>query len=590
MKMKNKIVARIVIITTIALVLLSMVIVSIVNYANYKATEKNMVKIAAVYESMIRDMTHDELVTRFQNNSDDVARVTIFNNDKKVIVDNFNALNEMSSLYSDSDIENLMSGHVIKRLKVDNKHNKLWFNYAFKVDNIHMDGGCMLVNIGYIYENDMSMVYWRFPMFIVLIIVTCIVATFFTNKLINTAITPFELIQESLEDINRGEYHQITLNTKYDDISNVVREINDVSAKISNSINYLEYEQKKSGFLLENMWQGVLAISKKGKIILANNAIKDIFKYDKNILGCEITFLSDVELLNENVRLAVENGENKSFDTTIKDKVYHIDISQIDEKWFEEFRGIAVIVLFTDITEEFNSNRIRSEFFANASHELKTPLTAIKGYAELMETIDSKEVSSKCIDEINKNAKKMLTLIQDMLKLSKLDAKIMDEEFTTVDLRAESEEVIGNLMPLALENNITIKVEGEGSIRGMHKLIDEMITNIVGNAIKYNRENGSIDIIIESHADSVVFKVSDTGIGIPREDQPRIFERFYLPDKGRNKKIMSTGLGLAIVKHIVMEHGAKITVESEEGVGTTFIVTFPTVEAMPLLDGSTAQE
>ena len=575
MTMKKKIVRRIVLITMIALIVLSSIIAVVINYTNYKATENNIEKIADTYEKMISKWSKDEILEKLGNSSVDIARITIFDDDKKIFVDNMNGLFGINDLYDDEEFDEIKDGKVKKKLKVDSKNNRLWLNYTFKMRHNDFENGTIIVNVGYIYENNMQRIYLSIPTLIIAFFVVSIFATLLTNKLIKTAVTPFEQIQDSLEEINRGSYHQVTLNTKYEDINKVMREINDVSAKISNSINYLNYEQKKSQFLLYNMRQGVLAISKKGKIILANNVIKDIFMYDKNILGYEISFISSNEILNNRIEEAFINGENDTFEVEIRDKVYRVDIQQIDDRWFEDFRGIALIVLFTDITEEFNSNRIRSEFFANASHELKTPLTAIKGYAELMTAVDSKEVCTKCIEEINKNAGKMLTLIQDMLKLSKLDAKIIDEEFTVVDLRQEVDDVVDNLMSLALDSNISITIQGSGKIWGMKKLIGEMITNIVGNAIKYNKENGSIDIKIATEKDSVVLSVSDTGIGIPQKDQGRIFERFYLPDKGRNKKVMSTGLGLAIVKHIVMQHNAAITVNSEEGVGSTFTVTFP---------------
>lgn len=578
MDMKRKIVRRIVLITMLALFMLSLVVIGVGYYTSYKAAENNIENISSVYESMIRNMSYEEIIMRFSDSDEDIARITISDIKGHIVVDNMGNNGAINNIYNSKEFASALDGNREKVLYYDTKLNEIWMYNMFRVEHPEFEGGAFVMSVGFLYESDVDRLYLSLPVIIGAVLVVTFLATVLTNKLIKTAVTPFEKIQESLEEINRGDYHQVTLNTKYEDINRVVREINDVSAKISNSINYLNYEQRKNEFLLQNMQQGVLAISKKGKIILANDAIKRIFRFDKNILGCEMTYLSDDEILLGNISKALDNKENSTFEASVNDGIYRVDIAQVEETWFEEFRGIAIIVLFTDITEEANSNRIRSEFFANASHELKTPLTAIKGYSELMTAIDDKNTRTKCIDEINKNANRMLSLIQDMLKLSKLDAKIIDEEKVTVDLREEADEIVGNLMPLAYNRGITINVSGQGKISGWHKLIDEMITNIVGNSIKYNKDNGKIDVTIEETSDEVIFTVSDTGIGIPKKDQARIFERFYIPDKGRNKKVMSTGLGLAIVKHIVIQHNARIELVSAEGEGTKISVIFKKTE------------
>lgn len=574
MDMKKKIVRKIVIITMLALFVLCMFVAVVTNYSNIKTASENIQNVSAVYEKMLGGMSREEIIEKFSNSNEEITRVTIFNASGDVIVDSLSRESEINNVKESKEFTEALNGESRTKIDIIQDRREVWLNYTVRIRNADFDGGFFLIRVGYLYSDDVFRFYFSIPTIIIALILITILATVFTNKLIKTAVTPFEMIEESLEEINRGEYHQVTLNTKYEDINRVVKGINDVSSKIFNSLNYLKYEQRKNEFLLENIDQGVLAISKKGKIILANESVKEIFAFDKNILGCDIRYMTDNESFVEKIDEALEDNINKTFEMNINEKIYRVSISKIDEKWFKEFRGIAIIVLISDITEEYNTSRIRSEFFANASHELKTPLTAIKGFSELMTAIDDKDTRNKCIEEINKNSNRMLELIQDMLKLSKLDAKMVEEELSVIDMRKASEDIVESLKPLIDEKRLRVSILGEGRILGRMKLIDEMITNIVGNAIKYNKDCGSIDINITKSDGEVIFSVSDTGIGIPLKDQGRIFERFYIPDKGRNKKIMSTGLGLAIVKHIVLEHNADISLESVEGEGTTIKVTF----------------
>ncbi len=588
MDMKKKIVRKIVIITMLALFVLCMFVAIITNYSNIKAASENVQNVSAVYERMLGGMSLEEIKDKFSNSNEEITRVVVFDSSGNVVVDSLSRENEIDNINGSKEFSEAMSGDSRTKIEIIQERREVWLNYTVKIRNGDFDGGFFLIRVGYLYSDDVFRFYFSVPIIIVALILFTILATVFTNKLIKTAVTPFEMIEESLEEINRGEYHQVTLNTKYEDINRVVKGINDVSSKIFNSLNYLKYEQRKNEFLLENIDQGVLAISKKGKIILANESVKEIFSFDKNVLGCDIRYMTGNEVFIENIDGAIADKSDKSFEMTLGEKVYRVNISRIDEKWFKDFRGIAIIVLISDITEEYNTSRIRSEFFANASHELKTPLTAIKGFSELMTAIDDKETRNKCIEEINKNSNRMLALIQDMLKLSKLDAKMIEEETSVIDLKKASEDIIESLKSLIDEKSLSVSVTGEGRILGRMKLIDEMITNIVGNAIKYNKEGGSIDVSISKRDGEVVFSVSDTGIGIPLKDQGRIFERFYIPDKGRNKKIMSTGLGLAIVKHIVLEHNAEISLESVEGEGTTIKVAFK--ETADIGDGKITEE
>ena len=221
--------------------------------------------------------------------------------------------------------------------------------------------------------------------------------------------------------------------------------------------------------------------------------------------------------------------------------------------------------------------KLRREFSANVSHELKTPLTSISGFAELMaQGVVPPEKVREFSGDIYKESQRMIALVDDIMKLSKLDEGGGTPEWETVDLYALSEETMDSLRSIADKQNVSLKLTGEHQqVRGIWQLLSEMVYNLCDNAIKYNRPGGSVTVDVSADADNVILKVSDTGIGIPAAHQKRVFERFYRVDKSHSKEIGGTGLGLSIVKHGAQFHQARVELESELGLGTTVTLLFP---------------
>ena len=229
-----------------------------------------------------------------------------------------------------------------------------------------------------------------------------------------------------------------------------------------------------------------------------------------------------------------------------------------------------------------DSARMRQEFTANVSHELKTPLTAISGYAELIEHgMADKENAARFAGEIHKNAARLLSLINDIIQLSQLDGGRKQMEFVNLDLHALAQECVDMLALNAQKQNVTMQVSGKPSmIMADKQLMEELVYNLCDNAIRYNNRGGSVNVTVGQESGHTFLVVKDTGIGISKENQERVFERFYRVDKSRSKATGGTGLGLAIVKHIVSQHGAKIFIESEEGKGTEIRVDFSDLAPM----------
>ena len=229
------------------------------------------------------------------------------------------------------------------------------------------------------------------------------------------------------------------------------------------------------------------------------------------------------------------------------------------------------------MTEREQRESLRREFSANVSHELKTPLTSISGFAELMkEGLVDPETMKEFAGDIYKESQQLIALVEDIMKLSRLDEGSEDLEQEDVDLYGLARKVLSDLRPIADQRGIALHIEGKGQkIHGVWRILHEMVYNLCENAIKYNKDQGSVTVKISGDEKQAVLSVQDTGIGIPKAQQERVFERFYRVDKSHSRKIGGTGLGLSIVKHGAQFHHARVSLDSEPGVGTTITIYFP---------------
>ena len=396
-----------------------------------------------------------------------------------------------------------------------------------------------------------------------------------TNLNLKRSMRPLEAVQKGLNDINNGNFHGIAVSTDYEEFRGIVSQISDISEKISASLSSIKYEQRKAAFLLDNIGQGIIALSDTRGILTYNNAVLRILGLQGNIAGQRLEDVIDDESIIAAVARTQENGEKDGCEFRRAGNVYRVETLIASGSWFETYNTFALLLTFTDITQESRSADIRSEFFANASHELKTPLTVIKGYSELLTIPGQSEKNiSRCVSEIQTNADKMGVLINDMLFISRLDANIVNEEKSAVDLGGMCRSICDDMGGAAQNAGVTIFCEGDGTAECYPKMMTTAITNLVSNAVKYNREGGSVWVKVYEDGEYVCISVKDNGIGISDEDKPRVFERFFKADKAHTRNDeLSTGLGLAIVKHIIVNmHGGEITLESEEGKGSEFIV------------------
>ena len=335
-----------------------------------------------------------------------------------------------------------------------------------------------------------------------------------------------------------------------------------------------ELKQKKEEFdtATEHMSEGIVLLNKTGTVLSINPSASKILGISKYCVGKDLLLFNHSFEIQELLRMS-ENDEHAEIVMPIGGRNYQINANAIvtDEK----LCGIALILF--DITEKEKAEETRREFTANVSHELKTPLQNISGYAELLSKGMVKEADVPAFAEhIFVEAKRMISLVEDIIKLSHLDEGGAGYNAKKVDLFEIANLTHRNLLPFAEKKNIKFNIAGEPAVLcGVPELLSEIVYNLCDNAIKYNNENGSVNLKVENGKDNVLLTVSDTGIGIPLEDQNRIFERFYRVDKSHSKEVGGTGLGLSIVKHAAIIHDAQIEVRSKLNEGTEIRVSFP---------------
>ena len=365
------------------------------------------------------------------------------------------------------------------------------------------------------------------PILIVVLVVCLIVSIVISNVLSNKISSKITEVGDSLRSLNAGNYIPIKTNSGEPELYSVLNQINELNANTAIHIQRVQEEHNKLNTVLENVSQGIVAIDEQKKIIFVNKSISTIFDSTENVTGKDFIYLIDDLPLCE--KIARHLGENYVSEYTYKGKELSVVIRKVDN----QSDNVYSIVIITDITKEKAMQKQKSDFFANASHELKTPVAVMQGLSELLlskDTLD--DGSKKQVDRIHKESLRLASLISDMLKLSKLEnGEDIDMIHSPVDVKAVADEVALELASELKKKNITLEVKGAGTVLADNKKIFEVVENLCSNAIHYNVENGKITVSISENEDETKLSVADTGIGIEKENIPRLCERFYFNGK-----------------------------------------------------------
>jgi len=397
--------------------------------------------------------------------------------------------------------------------------------------------------------------------------------------LAQTITKPIQEVTSRAASLAKGNFdQQIEVKSK-DEIGQLAQMFNYLTLRLKETLGEISYEKSKIEAILSYMADGVVAVNTDGEIIHINPTAVKMLEVSPQAVGKKFAeVFKDVfggidfkELMSGDGYSATEHSIKRG--------------EMVLRAHFASFKSqngetSGVVIVLRDVTEQEKLERMRKEFVANVSHEIKTPLTTIKSYVETLQegALNEPEIAKKFLNVIQNETDRMARLVKDLLELSRLDYQKTRWKKEIISLNSIVEDVISKLDVKIREKElkVSLKLHRDGArVLGDKDRLEQVVLNIVGNAVKYTGSGGNIDIKTAEEKDLVVFEVKDNGIGIPQEDLPRIFERFYRVDKARSRELGGTGLGLSIAKQIVEAHQGNITVNSREGEGTVVVITLP---------------
>ena len=479
-------------------------------------------------------------------------RVTLIKSDGSVVSDSVDTdVNSMPNHSDRPEFEQAIKDGNGSSHRMSETLNKITYYYAEKT----ADGS--VIRVAKTIDSIYGIFLFVIPSILIIMIGVFVVCTILAKRSTKKIIEPIK----EMADNGNG--------SPYDELLPLSQKIASQQRQIKRQMRRLQFEKDKISTLIENMAEGFILIDVDKKVLMSNySASKLLGADDDGVTDKTLIAFSRNEVLNDCVDKAL-SGESKNGDTTVK------ALQIITNPVYSNGEKNGAICLIIDVSAKKKAEKMRREFTANVTHELKTPLTSISGYAEIIASgLVKPDDIPNFANKIHKESGRLLSLISDIMELSQLDEKFSDEEFAPVDLAGVAAEVAEDLRSNAEKHGITITVDTKTAvINGNRNQIYELIYNLCDNAIRYNRENGSVKIITGDDNEHPFVKVADTGIGIPEKHHKRVFERFYRVDKSRSKETGGTGLGLAIVKHITERHGGEISLESSEQ-GTTFTARF----------------
>lgn len=546
--MKRKIILIEIISTVITVLMLFAVSCIYINNQNHKTAEDELLTYSNI-ACEIFDGTNFKEVKDVISYSNKEIRITIIDKSGAVIVDSI--LSEAGNHIDREELKRLEE--YIIRYSESLKVNMMY--YATLDDGYYIRFAIPVESLNAFVNN-----YLIFGLIALLIILS--ISTLITLLFYNKTLQPIK------NEINKLEHvlgNRLTNDTDFEQLST---KINELTVLLDEKVTSLSNEKEKTKYILDNMNQGLILLDKDGKVSLIN-------KYALSLFGFELEYILNKNYVylfrNLEIQKEIENIINTNNETqTIIDidgKKYLLYINTLESAWSN-----STALLMVDITLQENINSLKREFFANASHELKSPLTSIIGYQQLIQQgilTTNEEIQDATLRTI-KEAQRMNKLIIEMLDLSRLENNVQTV-LENVSVNKLIADCLSELKPLIENKNIEVVANlEEVSLEASQSDLYKLIKNIIDNSVVYNNQNGKLIIELTKNK----LSISDTGVGIAKEDLEHIFERFYRVDKARSRESSGTGLGLSIVKHICILYGYKISVESQIGKGSTFIIKF----------------
>ncbi len=537
--------------TALITMLACLVFIIGVQYDFYDNSQKNAIE------------NESYIISQALNNGVDVQafkeyaeRITLISRDGTVLFDNKIDAKALENHSSRKEIEEAIekgNGSAARFSETLSQHT---YYYAIKLENGN------ILRIGAESASILTVLLRLLSPICAIILLTAAIALTFATLASKSILKPINSINP--ETPESGEC--------YEELSPLIKKLRYQNRKIEKQISQLTKSRKEFEIISENMNEGMLLTDMNGVVLTHNSGAKAIIGKTENIDGKNLLALNSNELFHS-IFKSIVSANRCELSYTENSKHYEITVNPVLD---DISTPCGAVVLMIDVTEKQEREKLRREFTANVSHELKTPLTSILGFSDILkEGIVAPEDVRGFGNDINRETKRLISLVNDIIKLSRLDEGAAETDSQQIDLKEIALEVSAKLGNIAKNQNITVSAEGESAIiNAPYSLIFEMIYNLCDNAVKYNRQNGSVTLITGIKDNIPFISVKDTGIGIPEEHHTRIFERFYRVDKSRSNMGGGTGLGLSIVKHIAMVTGGEISLQSIPHIGTEITVSY----------------
>jgi two-component system phosphate regulon sensor histidine kinase PhoR len=531
----------------VAVLLLTSVALTLVYYNHFTNTIWAELKERA---DLFSHTTHEDAAVKLAAVTPNDMRVSIIAPDGAVVYDNSVAAGHLANHADREEVDAAIQNGFGRSKRFSNTLGEETYYYAVRMsDGFILRTAKTLHSIAAIFERILPVVG---VILIVLIVLCYVVARNLTNRIV-----------APINDVDFDE----SFTSPYDEFVPFVRAIEEQRKKIDEQFAQLRERWDTIDAIIENMSEGAVLIGHAGRILSANKSALKIFGADERVTGRDFPELFRDKTLLDHTSGALSGSRGE---TTIERDglTYHV--------YFSPVPGSGAILFFLDTTERAKAEKMRSEFSSNVSHELKTPLTSISGYAEMLDSgmVKAAVDQAAFIRKIKDESARLIALVEDIMLISKLDEGAHDEAFEDVNLAEIAEATVGMLAEKAGEARVSITTGGAVIAKANRSMMTELFFNLIDNAIKYNKPGGRVAVTVLREDGRAAISVADTGIGIPEEAQSRVFERFFRVDRSRYKGTGGTGLGLAIVKHIALVHGAQVTLKSAPGEGTTVTVVF----------------
>jgi two-component system phosphate regulon sensor histidine kinase PhoR len=548
--LKKKIYLNMALLTIITLLLVSAVLCFVFYNLYSTSIHEEMQQRTDIF----RTDDSETAISSLKNTAPEDMRVTVVAPNGTVIFDNVSNAETMGNHKDREEIQQAGKTGFGESKRYSDTLDEQTYYYAVKLhDGYILRTAKTTHSIFVVFERAL-------PFVIVIILLTTIAGYLVASQLTKRILRP-------INDFNFGS----KLSSPYDELVPFIRAIENQQEQIDRQLDEIESRTKAINAIVENMNEGAVLLNEGGSILSANKSALTIFGAGGNMAGKDILELFRDTLLIEKTRAALLG---KRDETSIERSGRDYTV------YFSPVPGNGAILFFLDTTERAKSEKLRREFSANVSHELKTPLTSILGYAEMLENGMAREEDCPAFaQKIKEEAQRLIVLVEDIMLLSELDEKAPNELFVNTDLFKILEHTSEVLALKAQEAEVTVKIVNTCAsgiaIPANPSMLSELVYNLMDNAIKYNKPGGSVTVHVAEIDGQIALTVEDDGIGIPENAQDRVFERFYRAEKSRSKTTGGTGLGLAIVKHIAIIHSAEVTLYSKEGEGTNIRVLFP---------------